>query len=112
LITDENVGLFVVDIGQELIGFAHAVIREAPAIPILMPRRYAVVESIGVSAEFLKQGIGRMLMDTVHEWAIVKGATTIELNVFEFNQAALGFYQRVGYKALSRKMSRALKSSE
>jgi diamine N-acetyltransferase len=112
LITDENVGLFVVEIGQKLIGFVHAVIREAPAIPIFMPRRYAVVESIGVRSEFLKQGIGRRLMDTVHAWAIAKGATTIELNVYEFNQTALGFYQRLGYEALSRKMSRALKSSE
>jgi ribosomal protein S18 acetylase RimI-like enzyme len=47
-------------------------------------------------------------MDTVHEWAMAQGATTIELNVYEFNQTALGFYQRLGYEALSRKMSRAL----
>jgi hypothetical protein len=31
-----------------------------------------------------------------------------EPNVYEFNQTALSFYQRLGYEALSRKMSKAL----
>lgn len=108
LITDENIGLFVAEMGQKLVGFVHAVIRDVPAIPIFVPRRSAIVESIGVKSECQTQGLGRRLMGTVHEWAIACGATTIELNVYEFNQTAIGFYQRLGYETLSRKMSRAL----
>jgi len=51
-----------------------------------------------------------MLMDIVHEWAIAKGATAIELNVYEFNKSAMAFYRRLGYETVSRKMSRALNS--
>ena len=108
LITDENVGLFVAEVGEKLVGFVHSVIRDAPAIPVFVPRRYAIVDSIGVKSEFQNHGIGRMLMDTVHEWAIAKGATAIELNVYEFNKTAIAFYQRLGYETRSRKMGRTL----
>jgi ribosomal protein S18 acetylase RimI-like enzyme len=109
LIADENVGVFVAEAGGELVGFVHAVIRDTPALPVIVPRRYAIVDGIGVKAEFQNHGIGRMLMDTAREWAIAKGATAIELNVYEFNKTAIAFYQRLGYETLSRKMSRALK---
>jgi ribosomal protein S18 acetylase RimI-like enzyme len=108
LITDENVALFVADGGDKLVGFVHAVIRDTPAIPVLVPQRYAVVESLGVKPELQDRGIGRMLMDTVHDWASSKGATAIELNVYEFNQTALAFYHKLGYETLSRKMRRTL----
>lgn len=111
LIADENVGLFVAEVDEMLVGFVQAVIRGAPEIPVLVPRRYAVVDSIGVKSEFRNRGIGRMLMDTVHEWAIARGVTSVELNVYEFNKAAIAFYRSLGYETLSRKMSRALKNS-
>jgi GNAT superfamily N-acetyltransferase len=89
LITDENVGLFVAEVNEKVLGFIHAVIRDTPPIPILVPRRYAIVEGIGVRSDFRGGGIGRMLMDRIHEWAIVKGAIAIELNVHEFNRGAI-----------------------
>ncbi len=108
LIADENVGLFVAAVGEKPVGFVHAIIKDAPAIPIFVPRRYAIVDNIGVKPEFRNQGIGRLLMDTIHKWAITKGATSIELNVYEFNQTAIAFYQRLGYETYSRRMSRTL----
>ena len=110
LLADEAVGLFLAEKGGKLVGFVHAVIRDAPAIPVFVPRRYAIVDSIGVKMGFQNHGVGRMLMDTVHEWARVQGAASIELNVYEFNQKAIGFYQSLGYETLSRKMSKKLKS--
>lgn len=110
LIADENVGLFVAEEGGKPVGFVHAVIRDARAIPVFVPRREAIVDNIGVKPAFQNHGIGRMLMDTVHEWAIAKGATSIELNVYEFNKTAIAFYQSLGYETRSRKMSKALNS--
>ncbi|GAB4540506.1 MAG: GNAT family N-acetyltransferase [Anaerolineae bacterium] len=110
LIADENVGLFVAEIGEKLVGFVHAVIRDAPAMPIFVPRRYAIVDSIGVKSGFRNRGIGQRLMSVMYEWATTKGATSVELNVYEFNKAAIAFYERLGYETLSRKMSKALNS--
>lgn len=112
LITDENVALLVAEAGRRLVGFVHAFVRDAPAIPVFVPRRYAVVDSIVVTSGFQNQGIGRRLMEDAQAWAIAKGATAIELNVYEFNATAIAFYERLGYQTFSRKMSRQLKSGK
>lgn len=109
LMADESTGLFVAEAEGKLAGFVHVVIRDAPPIPVYVPRRYAVIDGIGVKSEFRKRGIGRMLMDAAHAWAGARGAAAIELNVYEFNQAAIAFYQSLGYETLSRKMSKPLR---
>jgi diamine N-acetyltransferase len=114
LISDEGVGLFVAETGKKLIGFVHAIIRDTQTIPVLVfvPRLYAVVESIAVKSEFRSHGIGRMLMDKMQEWAIAKSATSIELNVYEFNETAISFYERLGFQTFSRKMSKEFNLNE
>lgn len=112
LITDENVGLFIAELGKIIIGFIHVIIRDTPTIPIFIPRRYAIIDNIVVKSMFKNHGIGRLLMGTTHEWAIAKGATDIELNVYEFNKSAIAFYQRLGYETLSRRMGRVLNSGK
>ena len=108
IITDENIALFVAEMDKMIIGFIHAIVRDTPTIPIFVPRRYAIIDNIAVKSEFQKHGIGQRLMNTIHEWAIAKGATTMELNVYEFNKTAIAFYQKFGYEILSRRMSKPL----
>ncbi len=108
LIADENVALWVAEAGGKVVGFVQAIIRDTAAIPVLVPRRYAIVDSIVVKSGYQRQGIGGRLMDKAQEWAIVKGATSIELNVYEFNESAITFYEGLGYQTLSRKMHKEL----
>jgi ribosomal protein S18 acetylase RimI-like enzyme len=109
LIADENVALLVAEVGAKPVGFVHAIVRDSPAMPFFVPRRYVIVEGIGLKSGFRNHGIGRNLMNEVQEWAIAKGATSVELNVYEFNRSAISFYERLGYQSLSRKMSKELK---
>jgi ribosomal protein S18 acetylase RimI-like enzyme len=108
LIADANVGLFVAEVSGKLVGFLSAAIRDSPPIPILVPRRYLSVADIGVTAAVRRHGIGRRLLDAAHAWASTQGATTSELNVYEFNAQAIAFYESLGYSTISRKMSRPL----
>ena len=108
LIADENVALFVAQVEEKLAGFVHAIVRDTPAILIFVSRRYAIVDGIVIKSGFQNHGIGRKLMDKMQEWAITKGATSIELNVYEFNTSAISFYEKLGYQAISRKMSKDL----
>jgi ribosomal protein S18 acetylase RimI-like enzyme len=110
LVAEEDVGLFVAQAGGVLVGFIHVVIEDSPAYPILVPRRFAVVDSIVVAADYRHQGIGRVLMDAAEAWALARGAEAIELNVYAFNTAALTFYHQLGYDTLSRRMLKELKS--
>ena len=112
LVTDENVALFVSEAGGKLVGFVHAILREPPAFPVFVPRRYAIVDGIVVKSGFQNQGIGKILMDKMQDWAIARGATSIELNVYEFNETAISFYERLGYQTLSRKMSKEVKKDK
>lgn len=109
LIADENTALLVAEVGEKLVGFVHAIVKDAPVMPIFVPRCYAVVDSIVVRSGFKNRGIGRKLMEKMQEWAIEKGATSIELNVYEFNKNAISFYEKVGYQTYSRKMNKELK---
>jgi diamine N-acetyltransferase len=108
LMLDESTPLWVAEAGGELVGFVQAIVRDAPDMPVLVPRRYAIVDSIAVKAGYQGRGIGRLLMDTAQEWAAANGATSVELNVYEFNETAIAFYERLGYRSLSRKMSKEL----
>jgi diamine N-acetyltransferase len=108
LISNENAILLVAQAGMQLVGFIHMVMRDSLTVPVFVPRRYAVIEDLGVKSEFRRQGIGRKLISAASEWAIPKGATAVELNAYEFNQEAIAFYRKLGYKTLSRKMIRAL----
>lgn len=108
LLADENVGLFLAEVDGAAVGFVHGVIREASALPMLVPRRYAVVDSIGVKRDYRGRGLGRMLMCHIHAWAIAAGAGAIELNVHAFNAGAIAFYRSLGYEVASQRMSRSL----
>ncbi len=106
--SDQNIALLVAEVNDNIIGFVHAVIRDSPAIPVLVPRRHVFVDSICVKSAYRGSGVGQMLMSEIHEWANGKNAIAIELNVFEFNQAAIAFYQQLGYEVLSLRMSKSL----
>jgi diamine N-acetyltransferase len=108
LIADEHVALLVAEAGENLVGFVHAIVRDTPAMPVFVPRHYAIVDGIVVKSGFQKHGIGKVLMDKMQEWAIARGAASIELNVYEFNETAISFYERLGYHTVSRKMSKEL----
>jgi ribosomal protein S18 acetylase RimI-like enzyme len=112
LIADENVALLVAEVGKKLVGFVHAIVRDTPVIPVFIPRRYAIVDGIVIQSEFQNHGIGKILMDKMQEWATTKGAVSIELNVYEFNETAISFYEKLGYQIFSRKMSKELKVNE
>lgn len=76
----------------QAVGFIHVLVRETPAIPILKPRHFAVIESLFVRETARRSGIGGALVEPGHRWASIKGAADMELNVWEFNQAAVAFY--------------------
>jgi ribosomal protein S18 acetylase RimI-like enzyme len=108
LMADEGVGLFVAEVAGQLTGFVTVMVADSRAIPILVSRRYAIIDNLAVVEEFQRSGIGRALMQRASQWATTHGASTIELNVFEFNQAAIAFYRSLGYETLTRRMSKSL----
>jgi diamine N-acetyltransferase len=106
LMQDESVLLVVAEADGKLAGLAHAFVRDNPPLPVFTPRRYTVIDSIVVTHELRHHGIGKQLATKVDEWAKAKGASSIELNVYEFNEEARRFYEALGYSTISRKMNK------
>jgi ribosomal protein S18 acetylase RimI-like enzyme len=108
LMADENVGLLVAEVDGQLAGTLVVALCDARPIAILVPRRFAMVDSVAVRHEFRRAGVGQALMEEAQRWAAARGATSIELAVYAFNEPALALYQGLGYKILRYRMTRPL----
>ncbi|MFE7132492.1 GNAT family N-acetyltransferase [Streptomyces sp. NPDC057638] len=70
-----------------------------PWRPVDGEARTGEVYALYVRPDLTGQGIGRALLDTVHERATAEGFATIALWVLAGNTGARRFYERAGYTA-------------
>jgi GNAT superfamily N-acetyltransferase len=103
-IRDPDQRLFGADAGNALRGFVHAQLFHGSGGRVHRPLRYISVELIGVARGSRRKGIGRALMAAVIEWARSRKVKVVHLGVYEFNRNAASFYQRLGFKVLTRYM--------
>lgn len=92
----------------ELAGLIRACYRETAAGRLHAGRRIVVIDELVVGSGFRRRGIGRALMTAAQDWAASKGAEAVELRVYEFNEAARAFYERLGYRTMLRGLSRPI----
>lgn len=97
--------LLVAEVGGDIVGFLAATVREAPPFPAFVQRQTVYVEMVAVSESIRGRGIGSYMMQRTIDWARSQGIGELELNVFDFNDRAIRFYERLGMKSKSRRMS-------
>ncbi len=107
--TGDDAVIFVAESAGRAVGLVHASIGYAPDLPIVVPRRYVMIHDLVVGKDFRRAGIGRALVERVHEWALARDVAEVELNVWEFNKPALALYEEMGYETVRRRMSKRLK---
>jgi GNAT superfamily N-acetyltransferase len=110
-IAGPNAATFVAEPLGQVIGFI-TVFFVIDSGPLLQPTPFARVGSIGVAARQRGHGIGRALMARAERWAFERGATDIRLNVWAFNQAALRFYEELGYDVRLHSLGKALSRAD
>jgi ribosomal protein S18 acetylase RimI-like enzyme len=93
--------IYVAESGNKLVGFVQASLGQANN-PILVPVKYAYVHDIVVAPAWQEKGIGQKLMEEARKWAKEGGAKQMRLQVWEFNRGAARFYDRLGFKPVSR----------
>jgi ribosomal protein S18 acetylase RimI-like enzyme len=57
----------------------------------------ATIVSMWVAPESRRHGIGEKLIDTVAQWALQHGMTSLFLDVVETNTPAIAFYEKCGF---------------
>ena len=101
------VALVAVDEGAPL-GLLSLRVYDTPADPTLVPRRRGHIETLIVGACQRRRGLGRRLLAAASDWARARGATEMVLTTWVGNVEADAFYERLGYRPLSRALHAAL----
>jgi ribosomal protein S18 acetylase RimI-like enzyme len=108
MLVDERATWLVAAQQGELLGFVTVRMMQAPERPMLQPRGYAEVNNLAVRETYRRLGIGQALQQRAEQWAAERQLSEVELNVWEFNQAAVAFYEKLGYVTQRRTMWRSM----
>lgn len=100
----EQTEIVVADREGQICGFAVLEIIDKPETPYSLARRFLRVSEFGVDEVCRRQGIGTRLFDFIKQYAAENGFDTIELDMWEFNEVALPFYESVGFRTYRRYM--------
>lgn len=102
--------LFVAEKDGEILGFAVGLLHPkfepndaASASRSLVPDRVAELESVVVSMNSLRAGIGRDLCCAVFEWCRTRGATEVILEVRATSSGAVALYTNLGFVRAGRR---------
>lgn len=96
LLADENGFPIAAYDGDKLVGFASAFMKPANPNPAMLPHRIAYIDDICVHSDCRGMGIGTLLYNETVLLAKERGADTLMLTVWVFNENALRFYKHLG----------------
>jgi len=72
--------------------------------PIYIPKTFVYVNDFCVKSNFKRNGIGKLLFSHIVDYAKTENATSLQLNVWEFNKDAIKFYEQLGMSTRNRVM--------
>lgn len=101
---DNNSDVIVSVRDNVICGFATLDYVTKSSSPYSYERHYCNVREFGVDEKFRRKGIATEMFEFIKEHAQNKGFDRIELDIWEFNEAALKFYESVGFKTYRRYM--------
>ena len=96
--------ILVAEADGALLGFAllHEIRR--PENPYMYERHFLDVDEFGVDETCRRRGVGRALLEAARAYAKERGFVCLELNMWEFNESALAFYEAAGFTTYRRYM--------
>ena len=100
----DNSDVLVVILDDAICGFAIVEYIERLQSPYNNARKFYHIEEFGVDESARRKGIASALIDFMKEDALRRGYKKIELDMWEFNDGALSFYENVGFRTYRRCM--------
>lgn len=104
LFDSDDHDVLVAEQDDNIIGFACVKYVDRPESPYRLRCRFLEIEEIGVDESCRRSGAGRALVEAVRTIAKEKGFSRIDLNMWEFNESALKFYESIGFTTYRRYM--------
>ncbi len=93
----------------EILGYALCILKEQPFSNNMVPFKTFFIDDFCVDSKARGRHIGKMLFDYVKEEANKLGCYEITLNVWEGNDSAKAFYDKMGMKPKETQMELILK---
>lgn len=105
ILKDEKSPVYVVtDEEDNVAGYAFCIIKTVEETKALVGRKYLYIDDFCVDGKYRKAGVGTFLMEKVLEEAKKSDVSSIELNVWEFNENAIKFYEKCGFRTQKKEM--------
>ena len=95
-LSDPNNVIYIAEVDDRAVGYVYCKVRLQPDNPFIYRQEVVLVDQLSVNPEHRGQGYGRLLMEEAFEFARSKGLARVVLDVWAFNDDALGFYRRLG----------------
>ena len=92
-----NSDVIVVLRDNEICGYACVDYVDRPESPYNLARRFYHINEFGVDEKYRRQGVATELFDFIKKEATSKNFDKVELDMWEFNDGALKFYESVGF---------------
>jgi ribosomal protein S18 acetylase RimI-like enzyme len=110
LLGEDHGAVFVAEAGPDdgAVGVLVARIYDTPDNPAMVPRRRLHIETVVVCARHRRRGAGRQMMAEAAAWGRTHGAVEVVLTTWVGNDEAEAFYERLGYRVLSRVLCASL----
>lgn len=75
-----------------------------PEHRLVIPQRFLYIDIIVVSEKFQGNGMGQKLFEASKQWAKDRNLTRMEIHVYDKNQKALRFYEKLGFLPLKHEL--------
>ena len=70
----------------------------------MLERDFLDIDEFCVDAAYRRTGVATEMIEFIRAYAKEEGFSRVELNMWEFNKAALAFYEKVGFLTYRRYM--------
>ncbi len=107
-LTAKNSFNYVYEENNIIKGYIMARIKEVGLIPVMNKRTILFIEDIVVDKNYYNEGIGTKLFTFIEEKARLLNIDSIELNVWNLNENALKFYEKMGFKVQRMQMEKRI----
>ncbi|MCR5119696.1 MAG: GNAT family N-acetyltransferase [Lachnospiraceae bacterium] len=101
---DPTENIVVADDEGFICGFAVINHITKPESPFMKERDFLDIDEFCVDEEHRRKGVATAMIEFIKDFAKENGFRRIELNMWEFNQGALAFYEAAGFETFRRYM--------